>query len=134
MNYQLPLNQGKIDGIDVFVGIIISNEGRLELQDKSLASILQVRYESKEFIGDGLLENVVEAHDMRDIYEHCIGLVGPHHFHLRLIVSLVQPRSLIAPSLSLQELHEDILNLHLFLVYKHHTSPMYEEIGIVDPS
>lgn len=69
MNYQLPLNQGQIveGDIDVFVRIIISNEGGLDLQDKSLASILQTRLESVEFIGDGLLEDIIEAHDMGEI-------------------------------------------------------------------
>ncbi|KAL2559581.1 Uncharacterized protein Fot_04320 [Forsythia ovata] len=53
---ELAPSNGKIvvGDIDVFVGIIISNECRLELQDKSLASVLQVRFESEEFIRDGL--------------------------------------------------------------------------------
>lgn len=43
-------------------------------------------------LGDGLLEDVVEAHDVRKVYVHGSGLPRPHHLHLRLVERL--PRAI----------------------------------------
>lgn len=40
----------------------------------------------EELIGNGLLEEIVEDHDVREVDEHGAGLVGAHGFYLGLVI------------------------------------------------
>lgn len=51
----------------------------------------------KVLLGDGLLEDVVEAHDVREIDVHGGGLPRPHRLHLYVVerlrrIRLLEPR------------------------------------------
>lgn len=131
------LNQGEVveGDVDVLVRIVVGDEGRAELHDKPLASALQVRLESEEFVGDGPLEYIIEAHHMCEVDVHGVGVVRLHRLHLSVVIGLSTAAAALRLSEALEEVEKDLLDMNRFLVDTvsialHFLSEMNKQRGI----
>lgn len=87
-----PLADGKVEEgeVNVLVRVVVGDESRLLIHDEPLTGVLQVRLEPKEFIGDCLLENVAERHQVREVHEHGVRLARSHGLDLRFVKQLAR--------------------------------------------